>query len=164
LLLRRSSFLAQPSERRAGRIRRSTSWDPPTLSYRIARLAVSAFVGLGTWKEVKRLENEASEIQLRNNVAPLATERIISQHDGRQSTRERVRKDKLVSCFTRTGSRLGGLCDSAGFDPMHRVRGSYGVVVPCLFIAERYFSNQQLVNKQAPRKKLERIGVKSSSR
>ena len=36
--------------------------------------------------------------------------------------------------------------------------------VPCLSIAEPYFSNQQLASQQAPRTKLESIGFKPSSR
>jgi hypothetical protein len=106
-------LMALSSERGGDGIRWSNSWHPLTLSY--ARFVMLAFVVLGNLEggETIRERDERDKAMVRNDGSPIATQRLIGQHDGRQSARERFRKDNLVSCFGRTGSRLRRLRASA---------------------------------------------------
>jgi hypothetical protein len=106
--------MARSSERRGGGARWSNSCNPLMLSYRIVDSSCWRSLVWGARKEVKRLESETRKTKaIERRRSPSATERLISQHAGRQSTRERARKDNLISCFARTGSRLGRLCAGA---------------------------------------------------
>jgi hypothetical protein len=118
----------------------------------------------GTCKEVKRVENETSEIKLRNDGASSSTQRHIShtmvgnQHEG-----------ETESITWYLASRILDL-SSGGFVPMPSVLILYvafpsvwSVSAFCLSIAEPYFSNQQLVNQQTPRTKLKSRRVSASN-